>query len=380
MDSLTQIVLGAAVGEAVLGKKLGNKALLWGAVAGTIPDLDVLSKLFVDDLTANEWHRGFSHSILFCLMASPILAWLIHKKERATLFVIILSLVAFLMAFSSGWIMSGIVLIFAALLVWAVLRMKLSNTMVHTKELRKFFFLCLVTHPLLDAHTSWGTQLLWPLPWKYSWNNIFVVDPLYTVPFMLCLIAVMFFNREHAWRRTLNWLGISISSAYMVFTIVMKFMALSDFKRSLSEKNIDYEDISTRPTPLNCILWTANVDVGDAYLMAYHSFFDTQAISWYRVEKNHDLLGDLSETDEVNRLWHLTAGEYAVTLRQDTVVYNDLRFGMFGEPSEKQDFVFAYKVFRAGDEVKVQEIPPPRPNGEEGRLAMNELWQRIKGN
>ena len=64
MDSLTQIVLGAAVGEAVLGRKIGNKAILWGAIAGTIPDLDVLSKLFVDDVTANEWHRGFSHSIL----------------------------------------------------------------------------------------------------------------------------------------------------------------------------------------------------------------------------------------------------------------------------------------------------------------------------
>jgi inner membrane protein len=194
------------------------------------------------------------------------------------------------------------------------------------------------------------------------------------------MIAVMFFNRENAWRRTLNWMGIIISSAYMVFTIVMKFMALSDFKRSLADEGIAYEDISTRPTPLNCILWTANVDLGDAYLMGYHSFFDSQPISWHRVEKNHELLGDLAQTEEVERLWHLTAGEYAVTLRKDTVVYNDLRFGMFGEPAEGKDFVFAYKVFREGDEVKVEEIPPPRPSGEEGKLAMIELWERIKGN
>ena len=66
MDSLTQIVLGASVGEAVLGKKVGNKAALYGAIAGTIPDLDVLAGYFVDEITAIEWHRGFSHSILFC--------------------------------------------------------------------------------------------------------------------------------------------------------------------------------------------------------------------------------------------------------------------------------------------------------------------------
>ena len=88
MDSLTQIVLGAAVGEASLGKKVGNKAMLWGAIAGTIPDLDVLVKFFTDDLSANEMHRGFSHSILFCIIAAPLLGWIIHriyaKKEEAS--------------------------------------------------------------------------------------------------------------------------------------------------------------------------------------------------------------------------------------------------------------------------------------------------------
>ena len=60
MDSVTQIVLGAAVGEAVLGKKVGNKALLYGAIAGTIPDLDVIFGNFTDTITAIEWHRGFA--------------------------------------------------------------------------------------------------------------------------------------------------------------------------------------------------------------------------------------------------------------------------------------------------------------------------------
>ena len=76
MDSLTQIVLGAAVGEVAVGKKVGNWALLWGGVAGTIPDLDVFAKHFTDNVTALEIHRGFSHSILFSLMIEL-------KKNRA---------------------------------------------------------------------------------------------------------------------------------------------------------------------------------------------------------------------------------------------------------------------------------------------------------
>ena len=72
MDSITQIVLGAAVGEAVLGKKVGNKAMLWGAIAGTIPDLDVIVGKFFQPITALEMHRGFSHSIIFALLFSPV--------------------------------------------------------------------------------------------------------------------------------------------------------------------------------------------------------------------------------------------------------------------------------------------------------------------
>ncbi|MGB2760309.1 MAG: metal-dependent hydrolase, partial [Maribacter stanieri] len=79
MDSLTQIVLGAAVGEAVLGKKVGNKAMLYGAIAGTIPDLDVITRYFLDTVTATEWHRGVSHSIFFSIVFAPIFGWLVWK-------------------------------------------------------------------------------------------------------------------------------------------------------------------------------------------------------------------------------------------------------------------------------------------------------------
>jgi inner membrane protein len=79
LDSLTQIVLGASVGEVVLGKKVGNKAILWGAIAGTIPDLDVLLRYFTDEISATQMHRGFSHSIVFAVLIAPLLGWIAKK-------------------------------------------------------------------------------------------------------------------------------------------------------------------------------------------------------------------------------------------------------------------------------------------------------------
>ena len=68
MDGFTQIVLGAAVGEAVLGKKVGNKAILWGGICGIIPDSDVFFMPFFDEIKRLIFHRGYSHSIFFQLL------------------------------------------------------------------------------------------------------------------------------------------------------------------------------------------------------------------------------------------------------------------------------------------------------------------------
>ena len=73
MDSLSQIVLGAAVGEAVLGRHMGNRAMVWGAVAGTLPDMDVLGQYFLNELDNLAFHRGISHSILASVLGAVVL-------------------------------------------------------------------------------------------------------------------------------------------------------------------------------------------------------------------------------------------------------------------------------------------------------------------
>ncbi|MDC6470968.1 metal-dependent hydrolase, partial [Flavobacteriales bacterium] len=164
MDSLTQIVLGASVGELVLGKKIGNKAILWGAIAGTIPDLDVLLRYFTDEISATEMHRGFSHSIIFAVLIAPILGWLTKK-----------------------------------------IHFKINE--VSFKDWTKLFFWTTVTHPLLDAHTTWGTQFFWPLNYRLAYQNIFVVDPLYTLPFLFFLILTFCYQKKNSLRSKFNKIG-----------------------------------------------------------------------------------------------------------------------------------------------------------------------------
>ena len=186
MDSVTPIVLGAAVGEAVLGKKVGNKAMLYGALAGTIPEVDIFASHFVDTVTAIEFHRGFTHSIFFSVAFAPVFGWLISKIERKS---------------AANW-----------------------------KDWSWLMFFGFVTHPLLDSFTTWGTQLFWPLETRLAFKSIFVIDPLYTLPFLVFLILAMRSERGSEKRKRYNTLGILISSGYLLLSLGLKGLAYQKFQ------------------------------------------------------------------------------------------------------------------------------------------------------
>lgn len=332
MDSLTQIVLGAAIGEAVLGKKVGNKAMLYGAIAGTIPDLDILASHFTDTVTALAIHRGFTHSIVFSVLFAPIFGWLVSRYETYKNF--------------KGW-------------SW-------------------LFFWTFLTHPILDAHTTWGTQLFWPLDLRLAFKTIFVIDPLYTLPFLVFLILTMFQKRTSEKRRFYNGIGLTVSTAYLALTFVLKHSASIKFEEALQTQNIAYEQIDTRPSPLNTILWNANVATENAYLLGSYSFFDTQPITFETYPKNHDLLGELIENETVKRMMAISEGWFTINQIDDTLYYNDLRFGLLSMEPQSQDFTFKYQidVDALGNVSFIEQKKTPS----DGKQLMLDLWQRLKGN
>ncbi|MCI5059039.1 MAG: metal-dependent hydrolase [Flavobacteriales bacterium] len=348
MDSLTQIVLGGAVGEAVLGRKVGNRAILWGAVAGTIPDLDVFVGQLFDKMTALEMHRGFSHSIVFSIVAAPLLALIILQ--------------------------------FGKLHRWLVLKLKKRKVASRgsLKDWTKLAFWGFITHPLLDCHTSWGTQLLWPLDYKIAYNNIFVVDPIYTIPFLLLLIIVMTLKRESPKRRLINRWGLIISSCYMILTLGLKWRAHFNVSKYLQSQGVNYNEISTRPSPFNSILWMVNVDTDENYLVGMYSLLDKQEKFDYHIHpKNRHLDLDFEEEDLFQRIVKLSQGWYAAVDLGDTLLINDLRFGQMGEAKEAP-FVFRYFLYRENGELKLG-FRDPEPDPKEMKKQMSKLWTRLKG-
>lgn len=332
MDSLTQIVLGAAVGEAVLGKKVGNKAMLYGAIAGTIPDLDILASYVTDTVTALEIHRGFTHSIFFSVFFAPIFGWLVSRYES-----------------------------YKDFKAWSWL-----------------FFWAFITHPILDAHTTWGTQLFWPLEYRLAFKSIFVIDPLYTLPFLLFLILAMFQKRDAPKRRLYNKVGIIISSSYLLLTFVLKGMAFNEFEMALKDQHIEYSEIETKPAPFNTILWSANVETKNNYLIGYYSFFDTKPIHFVTYPKNHDLLGELIQDEKVQRMIAVSKGWFTITKKENGLYYNDLRFGLLSLKPNSQNFAFQYEI-KTTNSGKVSFVETKK-NREDAKQLLSDLWMRLKGN
>jgi len=332
MDSLTQIVLGAAVGEAVLGKKIGNKAMLYGAIAGTIPDLDVLASNFTDTVTVLEMHRGFTHSILFSIIFAPIFGWLVSKYQSYKDF--------------KGWTL--------------------------------LFFWGFLTHPLLDAFTTWGTQLFWPLDYRVAFKSIFVIDPLYTLPFIVFLLLTMCKKRSSKKRSFYNKMGLILSTSYLMLTLILKWVTYTKFENALKEQHIAYSEIDTRPSPMNTVLWNANVNTKDSFLLGTYSLFDSQPITFESRPKNHELIEAIKENDKMQRMIHISKGWYSISVRENELFFNDLRFGLMSLDSEAEDFVFQYKI-QINNNGLLQ-FSETKKGRDDAQKLMKELWTRIKGN
>jgi len=340
MDSLTQIVLGAACGEAALGKKIGNKALLFGAIGGTIPDLDVFvgNWLFVNEIDRMAFHRGFMHSLLFAIICAFLIGVLVYgiynkgrRKNTTT---------------RHDWI-------------W-------------------LFFLSIFTHPLLDSFTPYGTQLFLPFSdYRVALNTISVVDPLYTIPFLICLIVVLFYNRQS--RRRWFWakLGITISSFYMVLTIGNKLYINSIFKKSLNEDGILYKRYQTQPSIFNNILWYGIAETDENYYVGFYSLFDraSKVINWQKLPKNHDLVND-SDKDIKTLAW-FSNGYYNFIPQKEKHVfrYNDLRYPLLNS-EDPNSSVFSFTIIHEGERWNTLPFDGKRPSSED----LKQFWTRIKGN
>jgi len=397
MDSLTQIVLGAAVGEVVAGKKLGNRALVWGAIGGTIPDLDVIFNGFLTPLQALEIHRGFSHSILFAILGAFVFGWMIHHMYQSAYHKYIAFISWFALPAGVVFFISRIfeaarfewwsyLLLFGALSTIAFLLYRryfissVSKPDVPLKTWQWLMFWSIFTHPLLDCFTTYGTQLFLPLSdYRVAFNTIAVADFFYTVPFLLCVIIASYFRRERVIRRKLIWAGIGISSVYMMLCLLNKQRVNQHWKDTLSAQDISYSRYMTSPSILTNFLWTLVAETEDGYVTGQYSIFDFSPTEVSFIPRNTTGKDINFEDPSIQRLRWFSNDYFAVANHESGIQFNDLRFG--SQPSEDggRHYIFNF-VLKSLSNDQFEMIgsnggPPP---GEEQEMIFS-LYERIKG-
>jgi len=339
MDSLTQFALGAAVGETVLGRKIGNNAVWLGGLFGTIPDLDIVLNFALETTMKLRVHRGYSHSIFFAVVFGAFAAWVLKKlfkKEKLSY---------------SNWYL--------------------------------FTFLTLFTHPILDSFTTYGTQLFLPFSdFRVGLNNIFVADLFYTIPLLLGVLAALFFVRTSNTRKWVNWLGIGISSLYMLFTFGAKFYTNGIFEKNLVEQNIPYERYTTSPTPLNAFLWGITAEGKDGYWLGHYSIFDKKQddIEFTFLKKEPELRERFKGNKKFKNLTWFSSDYYILTEKPDRVDYVDLRFGpMDYDNIDRTTFPFYFKIKESTNGIEVfesREVPELEGGFKE---YFNRFWARVFG-
>jgi inner membrane protein len=336
MDSLTHIAVGACVGEAFFEKGFGKKALFWGALAQSIPDVDFLAGFWLNTPENLLAHRGFTHSILFALLVIPafsLSADRIHRPHD-----------------------------------------------ISFKKFLLFFSVEVFLHLFLDGFNNYGIGWFEPFShYRFSFNTIYVADFFFSIWAGIAFLMLLILKRYHPKRRFWWKFGLYLPLLYLCYCTFNKININSDVKDILKKQNIPYARYFTTPAPLQNWLWFVVAGNDSGYYVGYRSVFDSRKeIGFQYFPRNDSLLAPVKGHEDVQRLIRFSQQFYTVENWNDTLVFNDLRFGqVIGWADPKGEFVFHYYLQTGADnELVVQR----------GRFAgwnkevVKALFKRIRGN
>jgi inner membrane protein len=303
MDSVSQAALGAAIGEVILGKKLGNKGALLGAIVATIPDLDVILVPFYDNLERISIHRGYSHSIVFTIIAALGIAFLLKKMKSFEG-----------ISFQRTW--------------W-------------------FSWLALVTHLLLDTFTSYGTQLFLPFSnYRASFDSVNIVDPLYTVPLLVGLFLSLYRFRNVVNRHKYTAWGLAISTVYLLVTLGIKQYVNQEVKQNLLVQSIPYESLTTVPVAFGSVNWYGVAKSKDSLYLGKYSILKQKEIHFEAFSINEALLNELDDKLVYTLKW-FAKGRYVVAKTGNKIRFYNLQCDMQGVQNvegEKMPTAFYFEI------------------------------------
>ncbi len=325
MDSITQAALGATIAGAVAGKQCNAKVLLVGAALGTLPDLDVVLD-YGDAVSNTIKHRGFSHSLLLLPPFALLLSWLYCR--------------------------------FCPDAFWSFKRVSVLTLSV------------LITHTLLDAMTTYGTQLIWPFEGYFELRNIFIIDPLYTVPLLVAIIAALFSKANGAkWCQSV----LVLSTLYLGWGFAAQQYIANRVDQNLAQQGLPNKQVMITPTPFNTVLWRVVVMDEHYYWEGLASLLDeNKNIEFIARPKGTWPLEEKPETLKGLKAFSHNYLNYRE--EKDALIVSDLRLGMANNLSF--EFIYAQRD-DAGNWVLMD--APQRYPSQRGFEHLSTLWQRMKG-
>lgn len=339
------MALGAAVSVAVMGRRTAvYKAALCGAVVGTLPDLDVL--IDQGEPIANMvLHRAESHSLLWLTLASLPLA-------------------------------AGVARLLGPWALW-----------------RRWWlavWLVLLTHPLLDVMTVYGTQLALPFTnHPFGVGSIFIIDPLYTLPLLVGTVWALVSTAKRPTGSAIaqgmaapagrglraNFIGLTLSTAYLVWGVAAQAHTAKLAQTSLTAQGIEATHILVTPAPFNTLLWRVVAISGHHYHEGFYSLLDaTPQIAFDRFDRGMALAPELQTNLGAQRIQRFSHGFYKLHEQDDGRVFiTDLRMGQ--EPA----YSFSFAIAQRGSGLK----PLAKPEQVSQRVDLERglawLWRRMWG-
>ena len=298
VDWITQAALGALIGELMMGKRLGNRALAWGALFGILPELlEVLVSPVLDTARELTWGRGMGHSLV-------------------------------VMALGSWGIARGLAKL------WK--REKIS-----VAQAGSFVFAVWWVHVMVDCFTVEGAAVLWPVMDKrVAFNFLDSIDFFFTGPLVVTVLWLAFL-REPAAKKTrskkpvpaskrkklLAW-GLGLSAAYALLAVGMKFVASAGFDADLARRGTKYERRMETPTRFNILLWRSVVDRGNEFRVGYRSVFESREspVRWTIYLKGGDALTKVATLRETKSLTSISDGWWLARPYTKGAWLGDIRF------------------------------------------------------
>jgi inner membrane protein len=328
MDTLSHILIGAVTGEVVAGKKLGNKAAVFGALIANIPDLDVVAQPFMPPVESLLVHRSYTHAILVCALLTPILAkflaWIFKKTKFA------------------DWL---------KLSAWA-----------------------LFSHIFTDCFNSYGTTVFFPFSnVRVAFDCMGIFDVFFILPLIVGVICFMFLKRGTKKRKIIASLALSLSVLYLVFTIFNKISIEQKAKTYLSQENIKYERILTAPLPITNLVWLVIAETNDGFYTANYNRKNKGIYYAKYFPKNYYLSKSFADDKDYQKLVQFSRGYYCLEQSADSskILFYDLRFASFDFDgnAELANAVFVHQLFLQADgKLKIINGFPSRKMS----------WKRIK--